>query len=231
MCDVFDVAILIPVLRRPHRILPVAESALDATPNGRVVFLMTDGDSATFDAILATAAGLGTERLSWHSLRPNRYGDYAKKINHGYRVTDEPFLLFGADDLFFHDGWFERAVRHMSDEIAVVGTQDLANRRVLRGDHSTHPLVARWYIDQVGTIDEDGKALHEGYLHEFVDDEFIETAKAREVFAFEHDAVIEHLHPAVGKAPLDDLYRDEPRRMTQGRILFHRRRRMWTSRS
>lgn len=223
-----DVAILIPVLRRPHRVMPVATSALDNTPRATVFFLATDGDTDELDAIYDCRKELGGDIVRFGVLSPNRYGDYARKINYGYRHTTEPFMLFGADDLLFHPGWFDAAVALMSDEVAVVGTQDLANRRVLRGEHSTHPLVARWYIDQAGTVDERGKALHEGYLHEFVDDEFIETAKAREVFAFCDQAVIEHLHPAVGKAPLDDLYRDEPRRMTQGRVLYSRRRLLWT---
>lgn len=223
-----DVAILIPVLRRPHRILPVAESALQATEPGRVVFLATEGDFAVLDQIGEARRRFGDD-VGCEILPPHRRGDYAHKINHGYQTTTEEYLFFGADDLFFHRGWFERAVRHMSDEIAVVGTQDLANRRVLVGEHSTHPLVARWYIDLAGTIDEPGKALHEGYLHEFVDDEFIETAKAREVFAFAPDAVVEHLHPSVGKAQWDMLYLEEPRRMTAGRLLYQRRRHLWTS--
>jgi hypothetical protein len=226
-----DVAILIPVLRRPHRARPVAESALEATPNARVYFVATEGDTDEIAAIGEVQAEFGPSKIRFDVIPPNRYGDYAHKINHGYRNTHEEYMLFGADDLHFHPGWFETAVAHMSDEVAVVGTNDLANKRVLAGEHSTHPLVARWYIDQAGTVDENGKALHEGYLHEFVDDEFIETAKAREVFVAEPGSIIEHLHPAVGKAPVDDLYRAEPRRMTQGRILFHRRRPLWTSRS
>jgi glycosyltransferase involved in cell wall biosynthesis len=226
------VAILLPVLGRPHRIMPVADSALEATPNGRVVFLATADDEAVIREIRNVCLGFG-DQVTFDVLPPNRRGDYARKINRGIAVTDEEFVFFGADDLAFHPGWFDRAVALMSDEIAVVGTQDLANRRVLRGDHSTHPLVARWYVDQAGTIDEprSGKALHEGYWHEYVDDEFIATAKARQVWAFCHDAVVEHLHPSVGKAPVDDLYAAEPQRMVQGRILFERRKWMWTSRS
>ncbi len=222
-----DVAILIPVLRRPHRVMPVVESALENTPDATVFFIATDGDGPELDAIEEARAAYAC--VLYGIVPPSRYGDYARKINYGYRHTDEEFMLFAADDVEFHPGWFESAVALMSDEVAVVGTQDLANRRVLRGEHATHPLVARWYVDQVGTIDERGKALHEGYLHEFVDDEFVETAKAREVWAFCHDSVVEHLHPAVGKAAMDDLYAEEPRRMVQGRILFQRRRKLWTS--
>lgn len=110
----------------------------------------------------------------------------------------------------------------------MVGTNDLGNPRVLRGVHATHSLVTRRYVDQHGTIDEPGKVLHEGYWHEFCDDEFVETSWKRKAWAFAADSVVEHLHPAWGKAPMDDLYAQEPRRMRQGRRLFLHRRRLWT---
>jgi hypothetical protein len=48
---------------------------------------------------------------------------------------------------------------------------------VIRGEHSTHPIIVRSYIEGQGAIDEPGKALHEGYWHNFVDDELIGTAR------------------------------------------------------
>lgn len=197
-----------------------------------VFFIGTDGDTAELDAIHEARVDMDVgHRFRYGVVPPRKRGDYAAKINYGYQHTDEPFMLFGADDLDFHPGWYEAAVALMDDETAVVGTQDLANSRVLRGEHATHPLVARWYIDQVGTIDEPGKALHEGYPHEFVDDEFVETAKARQVWAFADDSIVEHLHPSVGKGDYDELYRAEPQRMTAGRLLYNRRKHLWTSRS
>jgi hypothetical protein len=46
----------------------------------------------------------------------------------------------------------------------------------MAGRHSTHSLVTRDYVERFGTIDEAGVVLHEGYPHEFVDDEFVQTA-------------------------------------------------------
>jgi hypothetical protein len=53
------------------------------------------------------------------------------------------------------------------------------------------------------------------------------TAKHRGVWAFAADSVVEHLHPAWGKAPDDDLYAAQRARMDASRQLFVRRARLW----
>lgn len=201
---------------------PLLDSIAAATPGARVLFLADPDDESELEAI---------ER---ESIRgdlcvkvDNHGGNYAEKINRGVKLTREPFLLLGADDLHFHPGWFEAATAKLTDGIGVVGTQDLCNRRVLRGEHSTHSLITRDYA-ALGTIDEADKVLHEGYLHEFVDDEFVATARHRNAWAFAHDSVVEHLHPMAGKAPMDDLYAAQRQRMRSGRKLFERRKHLWT---
>lgn len=210
-------AILVPVLRRPHRVAPLLASIAAATPKPyRVLFICDPGDREEQDAI----AMAGGEMIS-----PG--GNYASKINAGVRHTTEPLLFLGADDLQFHPGWFEAAACRLTDTIGVVGTNDLCNRRVVNGEHSTHSLVARWYAE-LGTIDKPGDVLCEIYAHEFVDDEFVETAKYRRAYAHAHDSIVEHLHPQVGKAPMDDLYAAQPVRMRQGRRVYRQRRPLWT---
>lgn len=212
-----DLAILVPVLRRPHRVAPLLASARAATPKARVLFITSSADFAEHGAI----ADAGVEMLVYD-------GNYGMKINAGVAHTREPFVLTGADDIHFHPGWFDAARALMSDTIGVVGTNDLCSARVRAGLHSTHTLVARWYIDQLGTIDEPGKLLHEAYPHEFSDDELIATARHRGAYAHAHNAVIEHLHPDAAKAPMDDLYAARPPRMRAGRRIFRRREHLWT---
>lgn len=212
------------MLHRAHRVAPLIESIEGATSCAhRILFVATEGDAAVIDAVNACGA-------ECEVIPPNPVGDYAIKINHGYRVTDEPYLFLGADDLEFHPGWFEAAVCHFEDPaVGVVGTLDMANSRVTKGRHATHSLVARSYVDAHGTIDGPG-VLHEGYIHEFVDDEFIQTAMMRNAFRFEPESVVEHLHPMVGKAPMDELYAASRHRMRIDRGRYARRRRLWTSR-
>ena len=182
------------------------------------MFICSPGDDAVLDAVAELE----------HLLVDGPYpGDYARKINAGYRHTTEPLLFTAADDLLFHPGWLEAAEAQLADGIGVVGTNDMGAPRVMRGEHATHSLVTREYVDRFGTIDERGVVLHEGYPHEFVDDEFVQTAMRRGAWAFAADSLVEHLHPSWGKAPTDELYDQQARRMKRGRQLYARRRRLW----
>lgn len=213
--------ILVPVLRRPHRVAPLLESVtLNTTGPYRVLFLADDNDQAEVDAI-EPYVGTLVQLLRIHD------GNYAHKINVGVRATSEPLLLFGADDLEFHPGWLEAAKAKLRDGVGVVGTNDLCNPRSAAGTLATHPLVTREYT-KLGTIDNPGQVLHEGYPHEFCDDEFTETAKHRKAFDHAPDSIVEHLHPMVGKAPTDDIYDQMRFRMRIGRRIYRRRRPLWT---
>lgn len=212
------VAVLIPVLRRAHRVRPVLDSIEAATHSShRVLFIANPDDPDEHAAIDAA----GAEMLIVD-------GNYAMKINAAVRHTTEPLLFLAADDLEFHPGWLEAAAALLSDTIGLVGTQDLCNGRTLRGEHATHFLAARWYAE-LGTIDGHPGPLCELYPHEYVDDEAVATARQRGAWAFAHDSVVEHLHPDAGKAPMDDLYRARRLRMRQGYWIFEERRRLWTS--
>lgn len=216
-----DLVIIVPVLRRPHRAARVAESVDATTPGCRLLFVGSPGDVEEHEACRATGADLLVID------EPVGPGDYARKINAGYRVTSEPVMLIAADDLLFHPEWFDRAMARMVGTVGVVGTNDLGNPRVLAGEHTTHPLVSRDYIDGHGTIDETGKVYCERYPHEFSDDEFVGTAKHRGVWAFAVDSIVEHLHPNWGKAPSDPLYDAQAQRIRHGRQVFNRRRHLW----
>jgi glycosyltransferase involved in cell wall biosynthesis len=215
---VSELAILIPVLRRPHRVQPVLDSITWATPGElRVLFIPDPDDEPEIAAIKKAGAEFFTLA-----------GNYAKKINAGVEATDEPLLLFGADDLEFHFGWFEAAKAKLTEGVGVVATNDLCNHRVMQGTLATHPLVTREYT-KLGTIDNPDWVLHEQYKHEFVDREFSETAQFRGAFAYAPDSIVEHLHPMVGKAPTDELYDQAAIRMRQGARVYGRRRHRWKS--
>ena len=225
-----ELVVVLPVLRRPHRVRPLLASLEAATPEPhRTMFVGTAGDRPMIAEV--EAAAVDFPNVTLEVLAPSTTGDYARKVNHAYRVTSEPFLFLGADDLDFRPGWWPAALRLFDDpQIGVVGTQDLApTERARTGEHATHVAVRRRYVDELGTIDEPGKILHEGYPHEYVDDELVGTAKHRGAWAFAFDSVVEHLHPSWGKAPRDPLYARQRARMAAGQRLFLTRRRLWTA--
>lgn len=216
--------ILVPVLRRPHRVKPFLDSLSRATDPStdpyRVLFICTQSDTAQVQAIEQA----GADHLVIGRHGP---GDYARKINHGYANSSEPLIFLGADDLFFRPGWLAAAKAYLSPDRNVVGTNDLGNRKVMEGTHATHSLLTRHYADTYGTIDERGKILCELYPHTFVDDEFVQTAISRNQFVHAPDSVVEHLHPHWGKGQSDSTYAISLRSVHPGRRIFVRRRHLW----
>lgn len=211
------VAILVPVLGRPHSVVPLIESIEAATTVAhRIIFIADAYDTAQKRAVRESAADLLIVD-----------GGYGVKINAGIRATAEPFVFMAADDLRFHSGWFEAAHKLMDDRTGVVGTNDLCNRRVTSGVHATHSLVARSYCSR-GAIDNPDAVLHEGYDHSFVDDEFVSTAKHRKAFAMALDSIVEHRHPMNDTAADDDTYRKGRAQFRQDKRLFQHRRALWT---
>lgn len=217
-----ELLIIIPVLNRPARAIEVFKSATENTdvPH-RVLFICSLGDEAEIEACRATGA------IADVFPEPAGPGDWAKKLNYAYRGSFEPWLFCGADDLRFHPGWASEALTiGEHTQAGVVGTNDLGNPRVISGRHSTHPLIRRRYADERGTIDQPRAMAHEGYDHQFVDDEIVQTAIKRGEWAFARASVVEHLHPFFEKAPMDSTYEKGLRATARDRALFVKRRRL-----
>jgi glycosyltransferase involved in cell wall biosynthesis len=198
--------IVIPVLNRPQNAEKVVNSIIGATSvEFTITFVCTKGDEAEIEAVEATGEQFAI--VPW----PAGPGDGAMKWNSGYRYGEMPYVFLGADDLEFEPGW-DKAVLEVAEKsvAGVTGTNDDANPLVKRGLHSTHSLVSRRYIDEVGGTWHDGPGVvySEEYAHQWVDTELCEAAKQRGEWAFAHRSVVRHLHPIFNKAtPYDDTYR------------------------
>lgn len=232
---VIHVSVLAPVLGRPERALPLVESLAASVTHpvfdAAVLFLCSPGDVDQIAACMMT--GAETIVVNWDA----GSGDYARKINHGADRAaygyDNPgdFVLLGADDLMFHRGWLEAALIVQLDTGAcVIGTNDLGNRSVMNGSTSTHPLVHVNYIDE-GLADGTPGLMFEGYDHNFVDTEFIETAKSRGTFAPALLSHVEHLHPFWGKGITDATYAKGAALLAEDRKLHRSRAHLWERKS
>jgi Glycosyltransferase like family 2 len=190
------VAVIVPVLRRPENAEPFMRSLRASTGLATVYAVCSEDD----DAVAWESAGAKVVRTARVS--------FAMKVNDAYPKTHEPWVFLVGDDVRFHAGWLDHAQLVARNSGAkVIGTNDLGNDRVMSGDHATHMLIARDYIDTHGASwDGPGVICHEGYRHWFVDDELITAAKQRNVWAPALGSIVEHLHPAWGKASTDDTY-------------------------
>ena len=214
-----DIAIAIPVLGRQYHIDPLLESIHSTTPNARVVFITSTNDTSGVveylkeidqEVMEIKSKSVRTGNKMWN------FADYPRKINHAFRNTNEPLFFMGATDIKFSSGWFELATGDVTDKHQAIGTKDGLNARTMRGQHSTHSLITREY-GELGTIDDPDCVLHEGYWHEFVDDEFCATAKHRGAF-FSSKAQVLHVN-----RKRDPNYKNVRIRMVQGRAEWRER--------
>jgi glycosyltransferase involved in cell wall biosynthesis len=214
------IAILVPVLGRAHQIEPLLASIAAATEEEyRVVFICSP-DDPTREVCLKSDAD--TVTVPWG---PNR-ADFAKKINRAYATVEEEEWYFqAATDLVFHPGWAERALHvAQSSRCGVIGTNDLGNPMVKRGNHSTHILFSRAYIEKFGgTFDGSGAIFSEVYDHQFVDTEFVQTALFRKQFKSSLRSHVEHMHPHWGKGEMDATYEKSERSFREDARIFNER--------
>jgi hypothetical protein len=217
---VVRLAILIPVLARPQNVAPlVASLQAVTTTEHRIVWLCSPGDDEEIAACRETDGEVMV--MSWE---PGR-ADFAKKINYAFTHTSEPWLFQGADDLRFSAGWDAHALLTADrTSCGVVGTNDLGNPLVKRGVHSTHTFFSRSYIEtHGGTVDGSGIVFSEAYSHEYCDNEFVDTAKARGQFVSCKRSVVEHLHPHWGKSEMDSTYEKATANTLKDRQLYSQR--------
>lgn len=219
-------AVIVPVLGRPEHAEPFLASLRASTGLATAYAVVEPGDSAA-EAWRAVGA-----RLVEHDGAGSAPHTFAEKVNAAYPVTDEPFVFLVGSDVRFHPGWLDHAQYVASlTSASVIGTNDLGNPRVLRGEHATHMLIRRSYIDDVGASWDGPKVVcHEGYSHWYVDDEIVTAARLRNEWAMALASRVEHLHPAWGKANNDTIYELGQANAAKDRALFERRVRTQTTR-
>jgi hypothetical protein len=185
------------------------------------LFVADAEDTAELGALRAAGADVMTLSTGRRS--------FGEKINCGYHATDQPWIFTAADDLVFHRDWFSRALAWAKPEHGVIGTNDIGNPSVMCGQHSTHSLVRRSYIETYsGVVDMPNTVMYPGYGHEWVDTEFIGTAKVRGAFVMAFDSIVEHQHPAWDHLiERDATYRKGESSGPADRRLYDRRRPLW----
>lgn len=209
-----ELVVIVPVLDRPQNVRPLLDSWKASGTPGDLLLVATATDEKEIAELEAARAGFDvTYMVTW-----------PQKINWAVRYYDPEWFLFAADDITFVPGWWE-ATAEARSKGRVVGTNDGANPRCIAGEHSTHTLVARSYIEEHGTIDAD-EAVCSWYHHWYVDDELVWTAKHRDEWA--HSGVLlPHHHPYFDENVLvDDTYRRGEANTEADRALWQSRARL-----
>jgi hypothetical protein len=215
------VDVIVPALHRPQNVKPLMDSLRASTGLATAWWVCEPDDEEE----IAVVRENGGEVLVCPRAGSERPGTFAEKVNIAYALTEAPWLLLVGDDVRFRPGWLDHAqdvARRYGSK--VVGTNDLCNPRVARGEHATHPMIRRSYIDEQGASwDGPGIVCHEGYRHVFVDDELVTVAKQRDTFQAALASQVEHLHPLAGKGADDEVYRLGQKHFGRDKALFARR--------
>jgi glycosyl transferase family 2 len=213
-------AVIVPVLGRPGNAAPfMASLKASGAPLAKVYAVADQADAETAAAWLQTGATVIVRPLE------EGRGTFAQKVNCAYERTTEPWLLLTGDDVRFHPGWLDHAQHAARDGADVVGTNDMHNPRCASGEWSPHPLIRRAYADEVGASWDGPKVVaHEGYRHNFPDDEIAAAAKQRGGWAFASHAKVEALHPMWGNAADDATYALGREHFEADKALFEKRR-------
>lgn len=209
------VTIIVPVLGRPQNAAPFMASLRASGFIGPPLVMAQAFDTETIAAWENAGAIVG---LSEHR-------SFASKVNLGTRKSASTWILPVGDDVVFWPGWLPAARTAAGDRYHLVATNDLGNPQVLAGEHATHPLIRRSWIETSGASwDGPGTVAHEGYGHGWVDAEWTAKARAEDVFVYAPDAVIEHCHPTWGRGARDHVYElgmstyDDDRRLFEARL-------------
>lgn len=214
-------AVLVPVVGRPQNAAPFMQSLRASTGIAAAYAICEADDVVSQDAWRA----VGAQVVVQDSGRP---GTFACKINDGVAATSEPFVFLVGDDVEFRAGWLDHAQYvAYTQKAAVVGTVDHCNPKVMAGEHATHMLIARQYIEEVGASwDAPGVCCHEGYDHNYVDNELVTAAVWRSTFAMAFGSVVQHNHWSTGRSAQDAVYERGLAKLKEDGALFSRRRTM-----
>jgi hypothetical protein len=138
------------------------------------------------------------------------------KWNEGLREAakdpDMTHVVLGADDLAWRLGWLDEVMKVKSGFVGL-NTLEYGER------HCTHFVLTREFIVRVNG----GVIFTPHYKHLFADNEILERARRAGEFRYCKDAIAEHLHPAHGKGPLDDVYTRATAFWTEDQATYERR--------
>ena len=205
------VGILIPTMRA-HLIPALIKNIEMVTPSAHKVYWACTRGSDCEGA------------LSGQRVLLDDGGSWPVRINALYKISKEPFVFLGADDVVFHPEWLERAFVCMEkvEGVGVVSVNDLNN------PYGTSSLIAREYIEQFGgTMDGSGPIIHPGYHHNWCDTELRQTGEHRGRWVYCEHAVVEHIHHDNGKAPYDEVYALGDKYLQEDVGLFFSRHPLW----
>lgn len=185
------IAVLVPSRGRPDRLTAMLESIRTTATETPGLVTIVDADDPTLEGY--RALGLGESLV----VLPERVG-FTRSLNAiAEMLWDEVDILgaFGDDVLFRTRGWDDRV------------RETLSTPGIAYGDDLIHGVNHPSAVFMSSAI---AKALGwlamPGTRHQWADDAWKRLGQELGCLRYMPDVVLEHLHPAVNKAPFDATY-------------------------
>lgn len=185
------VSVVIPSRDRTEQLVRTVKAFRDTAPAAEIV-VVADRD----DTVGPAVAPLGVVVVENHTQLPT-----PDLWNLGATYANGDVFVLGANDLLPRPGWMEAMLEAMKEleHYGVVALNDLSP---LAGQLATHYAVSRAYaVNELG-----GVMAPPAYMHFLMDNEITERAQRDRCLRYAADAIVEHLHPAWGKAENDAVY-------------------------
>lgn len=213
--DPQNTAILIPSLWRPESLKRTIDNIRETTPEQHAIYAMVDeSDPASLEVCQTMGVSCWTDDA----------GYFVPRIQFLFEHTAEPFFFTGSDDIVYTPGWLTGCFAAMESHHKVCCPNDGHNPK------GTNFLVERQYVlEQGGNFDTPGYVYHPDYLHNFSDDEMVNTGCFRGVYVRAMDVLVESTHPAWGNSQVDNTYMRMYEADAQDRELYYSRWHLWGS--
>ncbi len=191
------ISILCPTRKRPQNITRLVDNIVATVSNVQnIEFLVyiDDDDEESIPALQYAAEKLNVNAVQGNKLIGSQMYNELGKLAQG------DIIMFAADDIIFKTPNWDVIVQKEFDDIEdkilfVYGEDGFQKGRI-----GTHGFVHRHWVDILGYVLP--PKLASSYTDEWVTDVAVKAGRRRYI----PELLVEHLHPATGKAPNDETY-------------------------
>lgn len=215
MVETFQV--IIPSYKRLGSLQSTYEQLKD-DPRLSLLFITHESDQESFELVRSL-------QKSWNKVGhvvDTQPPSGVNATNRGYWATYPGWVVIGQDDFRWHEGWLDAALKVRDETKAkVIGLNDGVD---IRPGHSV-----AWLVDRSTSLCQSfpNVVFFPHYKKNFSDDELNEYAKSRGIWAHADKALVEHLHPSLGKSKDDETYQHLEPYFQQDFDLYNSRRHLW----
>jgi glycosyltransferase involved in cell wall biosynthesis len=189
------ISILLPSAGRPNLLAQCLQSLRDTTKEYDIEIIAVIDEDANCEKI---AESFGADFIDWSQTRRGALWAW----NQALLMSDGDILVPAGDDQIFHPHWLDFALESHKEKLngyGVVGMNDLAY-------DGNKQLATMFLFDRAYCKADMGGIFAPPMYHYYnIDSEWNAKAKALGKFYWDARSVVEHVHSAHGKRPLDHL--------------------------